>query len=151
MPAQKMHRYDAGTDFEGRLGVDVPFLAAELVDQQLELSRIVERSSRASQLEQPLAIEVPKSAEKLLLEDSAEDRNRHEEQRMAGRDPALLIGRQSAAGNDAVDMIVGQEVRTPRVQDGEEPDFLAESPGIASDFEQGLEAGLEQQIEQGPA
>ena len=54
---------------EGRLRVDIPFLAAELVDQQLELSRIAERSSRASQLEQPLAIEVAKSGEKLLPED----------------------------------------------------------------------------------
>jgi len=63
--------------------------------------------------------------------------------RMAGRYPALVIGRQSAAGDDAMDMIVAQEVRTPRVQDGEEPDLRAEAPGIASDFKQGLGAGFE--------
>jgi len=45
---------------------------------------------------------------------------------MAGVDPALMISRQSAGGNDRVDMVMGQEVRTPRVQDGEEPDLGAE-------------------------
>ena len=70
---------------------------------------------------------------------------------MAGVDPALMIGRQSAAGNDAVDMVMGQQVRSPGVQDGEESDLCAEALGIGGDFEQGLGAGIEQQIEQWPA
>lgn len=70
---------------------------------------------------------------------------------MAGRNPALMIGRQSAAGNDCVNMIVGQQVRSPRVQDGEEPDLCAEAPGISSHFEQGLGTGIEQQVKQWPA
>ena len=32
---------------------------------------------------------------------------------------------------------MGQQVGTPRVQDGEEPDFCTEAFGISSDFEQG--------------
>src|SRR5664279_2512328 len=70
---------------------------------------------------------------------------------MAGVDPALMISRQSAGGNDRVDMVMGQEVRTPRVQDGEEPDLGAEPFSISRHLEQGLGAGLEQQIEQSPA
>ena len=54
-----------------------------------------------------------------------------------------MIGRQSAAGNDAVDMVMGQQVRTPCMQDGEEPDLCAEALGIGGDFEQGLRAGIE--------
>jgi phage-related protein len=37
------------------------------------------------------------------------------------------------------------------VQDGKESDFGAESFGIGGDFEQGLGAGLEQQIEHWPS
>jgi hypothetical protein len=48
-------------------------------------------------------------------------------------------------------MVMGQQVRTPRVQDGEEPDLCAEALGIASDFEQCLRDGLEQQVKQWPA
>jgi hypothetical protein len=48
---------------------------------------------------------------------------------MAGVNPVLMISRQSAAGNDGVDMIMGQQVGTPRVQDGEEPDLRTEASG----------------------
>ena len=78
------------------------------------------------------------SGEELFAKDGAQDGNWQQEHRMAGGDPALMIGRQSAAGNDAVDMVMGQQVRTPRVQDGEESDLRAESFGIGGDFEQGL-------------
>ena len=47
---------------------------------------------------------------------------------MSGRDPALMIGRQSSGGNDRVDMVMGQQVRTPGMQDGEESD-LSPEPG----------------------
>ena len=38
---------------------------------------------------------------------------------------------------------MGQEIGTPRVQDGEEPNLGAEPFWIPSDFEQGLGAGVE--------
>ena len=66
---------------------------------------------------------------------------------MTGVDPALMVGRQSAAGNDAMDMVMRQEVGTPRMQYGEKADLCAEAFGIGSDFEQGLRDGLEEQIE----
>ena len=44
-----------------------------------------------------------------------------------------------------------QKVRTPRVQDGEESDLCTQTLGIGGDFEQGLGAGLEQQIEHWPS
>ena len=61
-----------------------------------------------------------------------------------------MIGRQSAAGDDAVDMVMGQQVLTPGMQDGEEADLSAEPFRIGSHFEQGLGAGLEQQVEKWP-
>ena len=46
---------------------------------------------------------------------------------------------------------MGQQVGTPRVQDGEKADLGAEAFGIGGHFEQGLRAGLEEQVEQWPA
>jgi len=54
-----------------------------------------------------------------------------------------MIWRQSAGGNDAMDMIMGQQVLTPGVQDGEESDLCAQPFGIGSDFKQGLGTGVE--------
>jgi len=80
-------------------------------------------------VEQALAMELAEAGEEFLAEDGAQDGNRQQEQRMTGVDPALTIGRQSAGGNDAMDMIMGQQVGTPRVQDGEEPDLCSEAFG----------------------
>src|SRR5579864_1653344 len=116
---------------EGRLGMDVPVLFAELRDQLLERRRITEGSGRASQVKQAFAVEVAESVKELLAEDGAQNPNRHEKHRMAGMNPALVIGRQSAAGNDCMDMVMGQQVRSPCVQDGEESDLCTEALGIS--------------------
>ena len=136
---------------EGRLGVGVPFLVAQLVDHLREVRRVTEGSGRTAQLEKAPAIELAESCKELFAEDPAQGWYRQQEHGMGGRDPALMIGRQSAAGNDAVDMVVGQQVRSPGVQDGQESDLCAEAPGIGSDFEQGLGDSFEEQIENRPA
>lgn len=136
---------------EGRLGVDVLFLLAQLVDQLFKRCRVAERCGWTSEVECAPAMELAEDGEELVAEDGAQDGNRHEEHRMAGGDPALMISRQSAAGNDAVDMVMGQQVGSPCVQDGEEADLCAEALGIGSDFEQGLGDGLEQQVKQWPS
>ena len=123
----------------------------ELLDQLLEHGRITEGSGRTSEVKQALAIEVAESCEELLAEDGTQNGNRQQEHRMAGMNPALVIGRQSAAGNDSVDMVMGQQVRSPCVQDGEEPDLCTQTLGISGDFEQGLGTGIEQQVKQWPA
>ena len=67
---------------------------------------------------------------------------------MAGMDPSTVVGRQSTGGNGAVDMVVAKQVLAPGVQDGEESDLGTEPLGIGGHFEQGLGAGLEQQVEE---
>ena len=47
-----------------------------------------------------------------------------------------------------MNMVVNQQVGTPRVQDGEKSDLRTEMIGIAGDLEQGLGAGIEEQIEE---
>jgi len=93
--------------------MDVPFLFAELVDQLLERGRIAQRSGRTSEVKQVLAVEVAESGEELLTEDGTQNRNRQQEHGMAGMNPALAIGRQSAAGNHGMDMVMEQQVRSP--------------------------------------
>ena len=136
---------------EWRLGVDVPSLLAQLFDESVELCRVAEGCGRPSEVEQASLLKLAKSGEELLAEDSAQQMNWHEEHRMTGRNPALMICRQSPAGNDAVDMVMRQQVRTPRMQDGEEADLGTEALGIGSDFEQCLRDALKEQIENGPA
>ena len=45
---------------------------------------------------------------------------------------------------------MGQQVGTPRVQDGEESDLGTEPFRIGCDFEQGLGTGIKQQVEEWP-
>ena len=66
-----------------------------------------------TQVELALAIELAEAVEELLAEDASQCRNRQQKQGMAGVDPALMIGRQSAGGNDGMDMVM--ETPTPTV------------------------------------
>ena len=45
---------------------------------------------------------------------------------------------------------MAEQVRTPGVQDGEESDLCSQPVGIGGHLEQGLRAGLEQQVEEWP-
>lgn len=109
---------------EGRLGVDKPLLPAEPGEQFLEPCRIAELGGGAAAVELILPVELAKCAEELLAEHRAQCGDGQKEERMFGRDPSLMIGRQSAAGDDAVDMVVRQQVGTPGVQDGEEAELV---------------------------
>ena len=86
----------------------------------------------------------PEQGEELAPEDAAEDADRQEEARAAG-DPARAVGRQPAAGHDAVDVRVVLEVLAPGVEDGQEADLGPEVLGVGGDLLQGLGGGAEQQ------
>ena len=77
---------------EGRLGVDVPVLVAKLLDQLIKHRRITEGSGRASEVESSLAVELAEAGEELVAEHGAQNGNRQQEHRMAGMNPALVVG-----------------------------------------------------------
>jgi hypothetical protein len=77
---------------ERRLGVDVPVLVAKLLDQLIEHRGIAQRSGRASEVEPSLAVELAEADEELVAEHGAQNGNRQQEHRMAGRDPSLVVG-----------------------------------------------------------
>ncbi|MGA8443311.1 MAG: hypothetical protein WB762_25755 [Candidatus Sulfotelmatobacter sp.] len=60
-------------------------------------------------------------------------------------DPAGVIEREPAGGNNAVDMGMNLELLVPGVEDTEKADLSSEMCGVASDFEKRFCAGLQQQ------
>src|ERR1035437_3161831 len=79
-----------GRAAEGRLGIDEPFLLAQPGGQLLEPCRISEIGCGTSAVEQALAVEPPKSVEKLFAKHGVQDRNGQQEQRMTDRKSTRL-------------------------------------------------------------
>ena len=65
-------------------------------------------------------------------------------------DPARAVGREPAAGHDAVDVGVVLQGLPPGVQDGQEADLGPEVLGVGGDLLQGLRGGPEQQVVDDP-
>ena len=76
---------------EGWLSVDVPALVVEFIGELLEARPISEVRRRAAAIEHVFAVEVAKSSEELVAEYNAQGGDRHEEHRMAGVDPSLMV------------------------------------------------------------
>jgi len=86
---------------EGRLGVNVPALFVEFLEQLLESGPVAEVRRRASAIEHASAIEVAEAGEELVAEGNAQNRHRQQEHRMAGVDPALIVRQIPPAGTTA--------------------------------------------------
>ena len=87
------------------------------------------------------------SGHKLTAKDATEHLDGKEEG-VAGLDPMIAIGRQSAGGHDTVHVRVMFEFLIPGVEHTEETDLGAEMFGIASDSEEGCGTGLQQEMVQ---
>jgi hypothetical protein len=66
-------------------------------------------------------------------EETAEDFDGEEEAGTRG-DPAGVVGRESAAGDEAVEVRVEAEVLSPRVEDSEKGDLSTQVLGISGDL-----------------
>ena len=88
---------------------------------------------------------VAKSFDELAAEDAAEHADGQEEGTPGG-DPAGVIRREAAGCNDAVDVRMKLQALIPAVEHAEETDLGSEMPWIASDFKQGLSAGVKEQV-----
>ena len=87
------------------------------------------------------------SDDKLAAKNRSEHRDGKKEARVRWN-PTRVIERQSAGGHHTMGMGVMFEFLLPGVEHTEEADFGAEMLGIASDFEEGFGAGLQQEIVQ---
>jgi len=87
------------------------------------------------------------SDDKLAAKNLSEHGNGKKEARVRWN-PTRVIERQSAGGHHTMGMGVMFEFLIPGVEHTEEADFGAEMLGIASDFEEGFGASLQQQMVQ---
>src|SRR5438477_10417460 len=93
------------------------------------------------ELELLIGIELLQTRTELAAEDQGEGRDGKEKMRWRIR-PARTVGRESAAGDDAVQMIMVQQGLAPGVQDG--GDAQANTPAVLPKLQQGL-AGCHKQ------
>jgi len=78
--------------------------------------------------------------------DRREDVAGEEEIAVSGGDPACTVGRESAAGDQDVDVRVIPQILGPGVQDGEDRRAGAEVAGIGGEGEQGLGGGAQERV-----
>ena len=130
---------------EGRLAVDDPVLTEEGTEEGSESFRF--RQKLEVPVEAQLAVvEGPfERGDKLATEDSTQHLDGQKEA-IARGDPTPVIGGETASRNHTMQMGMVLEFLTPGMEHAEEADFGAQMAWIASDFEQGLGAGPEQEI-----
>lgn len=129
---------------ERSLAVDDPVLLEQLSHDRRESFRIAERLQ--------LTVESDLAFGKGSFQSGSEFASEHPAEHLDGKeegisrlDPALAIHRQSAGGNDTMDVRVMFHFLIPGMENAEEPDLGAEMRGIASDLHQGFSARTEQQ------
>jgi hypothetical protein len=88
---------------------------------------------------------VAKSGDELAAEDAAENANGQEEGAPRG-DLVGMIWSQTAGRNDTVDMRMKLQALIPTVEHAEETYLSSKVPWIASDLDQRLSAGMEEQV-----
>src|SRR5881628_1104811 len=122
---------------EGRLAVDDPGLAIEVVLELGEGGGVGEVSAGAVELEFAALAGASERGEELAAEEPRHDGDREEEAAApAGRHPAGTVGSEAAAGHDAVQVRMGGEGAGPGVEDGGDAEQPTEAAGIVAEREQ---------------
>src|SRR5215472_15002612 len=109
---------------EGRLGVNHPLGVAKRCQVLGERFRVPESLERREELQLAGVEGGLEMLEEQAPEQSREHADGEEEARAAG-DPMFPIGRDPAARNDAMEMGMEEQVRSPAVEHGQEADFSA--------------------------
>ena len=130
---------------ERRPYFDDPLVAVERPHKRLELTRSIEWRKPPVETQLALGESLPETVDELAAKDLGEDLLGQEEALRRRVDPAAVIERETAGGNDSRDVGVFLEALIPTAQDREEADLGAEMARVASDFEQRLCARSQQQ------
>jgi hypothetical protein len=88
---------------------------------------------------------VAKSSDELAAEDAAEYADGKEEGTPCG-DPARMVRSDAACGQYAVDVGMKLQALIPAMEHAEETDLSSKMLGIASDLQQSLCTGVEEQV-----
>ena len=119
---------------EGWFGVDDPVFAEERTEPGGEKLGMGARRELAGEMQLAMLESGPESGDELAAEHAPQYSNGKEEA-WVGSNPVGVIARESAGGNDAVDMGMKLELLVPGVKHAEEADLGAEMGGIARDFQ----------------
>ena len=112
---------------ERRFGVDDPVASAQGGEVSPEGGWSFEGFDFAGKLEFSLIESLFEGLEKEVAEEARQHGDREKEAGPAA-DPVLVVRAEAAAGNDAVDMRMVEQVLSPGVEDSEEADLGAEVP-----------------------
>ena len=126
------------------LGIDDPVLAKQGTEKGAEGFVLRQWFEPAGQAELAPSEGALEAGDELAAKHAAEDLHWQEEG-IAWMDPALVVGRQTAGGDHAVDVRMMQEILPPGVEHAEKADVGAEMFGIGGDLQQRGGAGAEQE------
>ena len=93
----------------------------------------------------PGSVSLLETFDELAAKDFAEYVFWKEEARISGMHPVRVVVGEAAGGHDAVDMRMVLQLLIPGVEDTEETDLSAQTPGIRGDLHQCLGTGAEEQ------
>jgi hypothetical protein len=130
---------------ERRFAVDDPVPAEEWAQERGESFWRGERFQLAMEAQLAFGESAFQSRDELAPKNPRQNRKRKKEAATGG-EPAAVVGRESAGGDHTMDMRMMLQLLVPGVEDTKEANLSAQVPGMASDFQQGLGAGAEQQI-----
>jgi len=140
---------DVGQDLfgagEGRFGVDTPFCLSRGSEVALKGAAVAERFQAPAEV-QFIGIEgLLQRGKEQPTEETSEHADGQKEVGSAA-DPTTAVGRETAAGDDAMQVRMMEQCLAPSVEDGEEAELCAEMLGIGGDRLQGLGCGVEQDV-----
>lgn len=119
----------------------------ELVANAREVASIGERRGRAIESELPALVKSRESREELAAKEGGEHAH-GEEEAGAGGDPSLAVGREAAAGHDAVHVRMEAQVARPGVEHAGDPELGAEPSRVTSELEEGVCGGSKERVEE---
>ena len=126
---------------KGWFGINDPFGLTYWSQVLLERLGITEQLELTMKFQFSFGVSALQGLQKEAAEQTRQNTDTEEEVGPAG-DP-LVIRRQAAAGDDAVQVGMEQKVLAPGMEDGEEPHSRTQMFGIGGDGEQGFSAGAE--------
>jgi hypothetical protein len=130
---------------ERRFAVDDPVPAEEWAQERGESFGRGERLQLTMETQLSFGESVFQSSDELAPKNSCQN-GKGKKEAATGREPAAVVGGESAGGDHTMDMRMMLQLLVPGVEDTEEADLGAQMPGMASDFQQGLGTGAKQQI-----
>jgi len=130
---------------EWPLGVDYPVVTKQWPEKSTEGVLLDKLFHTAREPEFPLVKSALQTGNKLAAKHAAQHLHRQEEG-ITGVDPALVIGRQTAGWDHAVNMRMSLKLLSPGVKHTQETNLGSKMLGVGGNLHESRSAGVEQQV-----